>query len=33
MGDFSMELNEDQLQVQKWVRGFAESTIRPAAHE
>ncbi|MEX0847668.1 MAG: acyl-CoA dehydrogenase family protein, partial [Ilumatobacteraceae bacterium] len=31
MADFS--LNEDQLQIQKWVHGFAEDVIRPAAHE
>jgi len=30
---FSMELNEDQLQIQKWVHDFAEQTIRPAARE
>jgi acyl-CoA dehydrogenase len=30
---FSLELNDDQLQVQRWVRGFAEDVIRPAAHE
>ncbi len=33
MGDFSLALNEDQLQIQKWVREFAERTIRPAAAE
>jgi alkylation response protein AidB-like acyl-CoA dehydrogenase len=33
VGDFSLELNEDQVQVQKWVHGFAEHTMRPAAHE
>ena len=33
MGDFSMELNEDQLQVVKWVHDFAENVVRPAAHE
>ncbi len=33
MSDFSLELNEDQLQIQKWVHDFAENTIRPAAHE
>ena len=32
MSDFSMELNEDQLQVIKWSR-FAENVVRPAAHE
>jgi alkylation response protein AidB-like acyl-CoA dehydrogenase len=33
MGDFSMELNEDQLQVLEWVHDFAEGVVRPAAHE
>src|ERR1700761_2071101 len=33
MADFSMELNEDQIQIQKWVHEFAENVIRPAAHE
>ena len=33
MTDFSLELNEDQLQIQKWVHDFAETVIRPAAHE
>ena len=33
MTDFSLELNEDQLQIQKWVHDFAENVIRPAAHE
>jgi acyl-CoA dehydrogenase len=31
--DFSLELNEDQLQIQKWVHDFAENVIRPAAHD
>src|SRR5437868_11055975 len=31
--NFSLELNEDQLQIQKWVHDFAENVIRPAAHE
>jgi acyl-CoA dehydrogenase len=30
---FSLELDEDQLQIQQWVHGFAEDVIRPAAHE
>jgi alkylation response protein AidB-like acyl-CoA dehydrogenase len=30
---FSLELNEDQLQIQKWVHDFAEQVMRPAAHE
>src|SRR5436190_2242316 len=33
MGDFSLALNEDQVQIQKWVHEFAERTIRPAAAE
>ncbi len=33
MTEFSLELNEDQLQIQKWVHDFADKTIRPAAHE
>lgn len=33
VGDFSLELNEDQLQVLDWVHDFAENVVRPAAHE
>jgi alkylation response protein AidB-like acyl-CoA dehydrogenase len=33
MTDFSLNLNEDQLQIQKWVHDFAENVIRPAAPE
>ncbi|MHB1923745.1 MAG: acyl-CoA dehydrogenase family protein [Acidimicrobiales bacterium] len=33
MPDFSLSLNEDQLQIQKWVHDFAETVVRPAAHE
>jgi acyl-CoA dehydrogenase len=33
MSDFSLELNEDQVQLQKWVHDFAEEVVRPAAHE
>lgn len=33
MAEFSLHLNEDQLQLQKWVHDFAESVVRPAAHE
>src|SRR5580658_7791931 len=33
MSDFSLELNEDQNQVVKWVHDFAENVVRPAAHE
>src|SRR5260370_36972435 len=30
---FSLELNEDQVQLQKWVHEFAANVVRPAAHE
>jgi len=33
MSEFSLELDEDQLQIQKWVHDFAENVIRPAASE
>ena len=33
MTDFSLDLNEDQLQIQKWVHDFAENVVRPVAHE
>ena len=33
MADFSLDLNEDQLQIKKWVHEFAENVIRPAASE
>jgi acyl-CoA dehydrogenase len=33
MAEFSLALNEDQQQIQKWVHGFAEDVMRPAAHE
>ncbi len=33
MAEFSLSLNEDQTQIQKWVHGFAEDVMRPAAHE
>jgi len=33
MTEFSLTLNEDQLQIQKWVHDFAESVVRPAGHE
>jgi len=33
MTEFSAALNEDQLQIQKWVHDFAEGVVRPAAHE
>ncbi len=31
--DFSLNLSEDQIQIQKWVHGFAEDVMRPAAEE
>src|SRR5437660_1316111 len=33
MAEFSLDLNEDQLQIQKWVHDFTENVVRPAAHE
>ncbi len=33
MSDYSLALNEDQLQIQKWVHDFAEGVVRPAAEE
>ncbi len=33
MPDFSMELNEDQIQIQKWLHEFAENVMRPVAAE
>jgi acyl-CoA dehydrogenase len=30
---FSMELSQDQQDLRDWVHGFAEQTVRPAAHE
>jgi acyl-CoA dehydrogenase len=33
MTEFSLALDEDQLQIQKWVHDFAETVIRPVAHE
>jgi acyl-CoA dehydrogenase len=30
---FSLDLNEDQQQMQRWVHEFAETVIRPAGHE
>jgi acyl-CoA dehydrogenase len=33
MTEFSLTLNEDQQQIQKWVHDFAEGVVRPAAHE
>ncbi len=33
MTEFSLELNEDQVQIQKWVHDFAEQVVRPAGRE
>jgi alkylation response protein AidB-like acyl-CoA dehydrogenase len=33
MTDFSLDLNEDQLQIQKWVHDFAAEVVRPAGPE
>ena len=33
MSDFSLSLNEDQIQLQKWVHDFAENVVRPAGEE
>ncbi len=33
MADFSLTLNDDQLQIQSWVHEFAVEVVRPAAHE
>ena len=32
-GRVLLTLDEDQLQIQKWVHDFAEDVVRPAAHE
>src|SRR4051812_31593899 len=33
LGDFSMELNQDQKDIRDWVHGFAADVVRPAAAE
>src|SRR4051812_15060039 len=33
MSEFSLSLNDDQLQIQEWVHTFAADVVRPAAHE
>jgi alkylation response protein AidB-like acyl-CoA dehydrogenase len=30
---FSLDLNEEQIQLQKWLHEFARDVVRPAAHE
>jgi acyl-CoA dehydrogenase len=33
VAEFSLSLNEDQTQIQKWVHDFAEDVVRPVAAE
>jgi len=33
MAEFSLHLNDDQLQIQDWVHNFAKDVIRPNAIE
>jgi acyl-CoA dehydrogenase len=33
MAEFSLELSEDQIQLQKWIHDFAENVMRPQAEE
>ena len=33
MADFSLEINEDQIQIRDWVHEFAADVVRPVAHE
>jgi acyl-CoA dehydrogenase len=33
MAEFSLQLSEDQLQLQKWIHDFAEDVVRPAGAE
>jgi alkylation response protein AidB-like acyl-CoA dehydrogenase len=33
MGDFTLDLNDDQQSVREWIHGFAADVIRPAAAE
>jgi len=33
MADFSLSLNEDQLQIKDWIHQFAVDVMRPNAHE
>src|SRR5262245_15241996 len=30
---YSLELSQDQQDIKEWAHGFAEQTVRPAAHE
>ena len=33
MGEFSMALNDDQVQLRDWIHTFAKDVVRPAAEE
>ncbi|MSO37619.1 MAG: acyl-CoA dehydrogenase, partial [Acidimicrobiia bacterium] len=33
MPEFSLDLNEDQIQIKEWIHGFAKDVIRPVAAE
>jgi alkylation response protein AidB-like acyl-CoA dehydrogenase len=33
MAEFSLALNDDQIQIRDWTHGFATDVMRPAAHE
>ncbi|MCB0976973.1 MAG: acyl-CoA dehydrogenase family protein, partial [Acidimicrobiales bacterium] len=33
MAEFSLALNDDQIQLRDWIHGFAKDVIRPAAEE
>ena len=33
MSQFSLELTEDQQQIQQWIHDFAEGVVRPVAAE
>ncbi len=33
MAEFSLDLNEDQIELRKWLHEFSAEVIRPAAHE
>jgi alkylation response protein AidB-like acyl-CoA dehydrogenase len=33
VAEFSLDLNEDQLQIQQWVHDFAQNVVRPVAAE
>lgn len=33
MAEFSLQLNDDQIQIRDWIHQFAEDVVRPVAHE